>query len=257
MIRTSILGYGWLGKALCKHLISKDYKVCVSTTSVAKLEAVKRQGLKCYLIDIEQDIDFNSDFFDSDVLIVAVPPLELSSYEKLLSALETSSIRKVVFISSTSIYQDSDAIITETDLLKNGKLCDAEEAFRVYPSLQTTVIRFAGLLGPSRHPSRFFNKNSTIKNPEGIVNMIHQEDCIRIIERILNQGIWSETFNACAPSHPSRRDFYTAAFNSTGQNPPSFADKTLSSKHISSDKLIAALSYEFVYPDLIKYLRSS
>ena len=39
--------------------------------------------------------------------------------------------------------------------------------------------------------------------------MIHLEDCIGIIQKIIESNIWEETFNAAAPFHPIRKAYYT------------------------------------------------
>jgi nucleoside-diphosphate-sugar epimerase len=117
---------------------------------------------------------------------------------------------------------------------------------------QTTVLRFGGLFGYDRKPGNFFPKGRIIDNPGGFVNMIHRDDCIRIIERIIAKNIWNETFNGCADTHPTRREFYTKAALNLGYEVPTF-NETGSGEYkiISNQKLKTMLEYEFKYPDLL------
>ena len=48
-----------------------------------------------------------------------------------------------------------------------------------------------------------------VENPEAPINLIHQSDCIEIIEKIIGKEIWNTVFNAVAPFHPSRKKYYT------------------------------------------------
>jgi hypothetical protein len=86
------------------------------------------------------------------------------------------------------------------------------------------------------------------------VNLIHRDDGIRIIEQIIEKNIWRETLNACADTHPKRRDFYKKEAARLGLKEPQFNENSLCEyKIINSDKLKGMLSFSFKYPDLMDY----
>ena len=93
-----------------------------------------------------------------------------------------------------------------------------------------------------------------MENPESYVNLIHRDDCIQIIEQIVMNNIWGETLNACADSHPKRREFYTKEAFKLGKKPPSFnEDSSNEYKIVNSEKLMSILKYSFKYSNLLNY----
>ena len=113
-------------------------------------------------------------------------------------------------------------------------------------NFKTTVVRFGGLIGDDRHPIKFLAGRKNIENPDAPINMIHQEDCIGIIEKIIHADSWNETFNAVAPFHPSRKDYYTNKAIALNLPLPEFNESKPSiGKWIVSTKIEAVLGYNF------------
>ena len=81
------------------------------------------------------------------------------------------------------------------------------------------------------------------------MNLIQREDCIGIIEKILNQveyDIWGKTFNAVAPQHPTRKTYYQKKAKLFNLPLPTFAEHSESKgKMISSKKVETILGYSF------------
>ena len=252
--RISILGCGWLGKALALELIHKGYDVKGSTTSNSKLNELQSNGIRPFIIDISNnDIDI-SNFLISDILIIAIPSKNIDDFKNLISEIEKSQLRKILFISSTSVYFNTNGIITEESPLKISFLSEIEDLFRTNTLLDTTVVRFGGLFGYDRKPSNFIKINKKIENPEGYINFIHRDDCVQIIEKIIANDIWNITLNACADTHPKRRDFYKKEFKKIGILSPNFNEESLNSyKIVTNEKLKTLLDYTFKYSDLMSY----
>lgn len=250
MKNVSILGCGWLGKALAISLLEKGYSVKGSTTTSTKLDELSDVGILPFLVDIE-NLESSSDFFSSDVLVIAITSKNVEAFRNLIQVVEQTIIQKVIFISSTSVYPNLNRVLTENDRLVDSPLVDIESVIRSSNSLDWNIVRFAGLLGYERHPSNWF-RNKAIPQPNGFVNMIHRDDCIAIIEKLIAMEYPNEVFNACSNHHPTRRSFYTYAKLSKAMNPPTFVeDGEESWKIISSDKLQHQLEYTFKYDDLL------
>jgi nucleoside-diphosphate-sugar epimerase len=273
--KISILGCGWLGLPLAKSLLSKGYVVKGSTTSEGKLEVLKNAGILPFQIQLEahQIIGTIEDFLkEIDVLIIDIPPglrREISSLEEmtfvnkirtLIPFIEKSGIKKVIFVSSTSVYGDGFPIIEITEEKKpnpdteSGKqLAIVEALLQSNLNFKTTVIRFGGLLGDDRHPAKFLAGKTNVENPNAPVNLIQREDCIGIIESILKhfktskqQDNWGETFNAVAPQHPTRKAYYQNKAQILNLPLPTFAEHSESKgKMISSKKVEIILGYSF------------
>ncbi len=241
----SILGCGWLGKLLAISLISRGFLVKGSTTSNEKLKVLSSDNIIPFLIDISQK-EINKDFLNSDVLIIAITSKSEEDFTKLIAEIEKSSIKKVIFISSTSVYPSLNKVMTEIDETQEHPLVTIENLFRENTHFKTTIIRFSGLFGNERHPANWFQNGRKIPQPNGFVNMIHLDDCIAIFEEIIHQNCFGETFNACSNHHPTRKDFYESAKKSKGFEPPIFEEnEVLNWKIISSEKLQKVLGYEF------------
>ena len=127
----SILGCGWLGLPLAQTLLGRGYIVKGSTTQEEKLATLEERGITPYLIRFSPQIndDYQADFFDSEVLIVNIPPKRneevIEVYPRqiasLLRAIERSPMKKVLFVSSTSVYPNVNRLVQESDTSENVK----------------------------------------------------------------------------------------------------------------------------------------
>lgn len=248
----SILGCGWLGEPLAKHLIGQGYTVKGSTTSKNKIQRLELAGINPFIINLDALTNNCLTFLDSEILIIAITSKNNDGFRNFIHQIENSKIKKVLFVSSTSVYSESNKIITEDADLKPSSLVKIENLFKTNDAFQSTIIRFAGLIGYDRQPGKFYPEGKKISNPKGPVNMVHRDDCILIIEQIIKKEIWNETFNVCADTHPSRREFYTKAALDIGHNAPDFEEMgSNEQKIVSNQKLKNILAYEFKYSDLL------
>lgn len=250
----SILGCGWLGYPLAKHLHQAGYQI--KTASRSPLEHSHSNNWQHYQFAIDSQQHIADGFLDTHVLIINITCKQLEAYGPLLSALKQKPGLKVIFVSSTSVYQNSETTVTESrgPINQDSALWQIEQALQQIPGLKLNILRFSGLIGYSRHPGRFFKSGRIIAAPNHRVNMIHRDDCIGIIQVMLQQNEWGETFNACADSHPQRLDFYTQARHHLGLPVPEFAaEEPSADKVISNTKLKRFFNYEFQHPDLLAW----
>jgi nucleoside-diphosphate-sugar epimerase len=254
------LGCGWLGKPFAAALVEEGYIVSGSTTQEVKLSELTALGIRPFLITFNpyasgKDIDT---FFTADILVISIPPrtrsvqpeVYLTQLEQVLRKAKEGSVQHILYISSTAVYPDLNRIVTEEDVDHESYLAKAEAIIRSFTN--TTVIRFGGLVGPSRHPGRFLAGKKDLSGKNTPVNIIHQHDCIGIMKSIIAQQVWGEVFNASADEHPTREMFYTRASAALNLEPPQFVDDDSSPyKIVSSERLKQRLGYTFVYSDPI------
>jgi len=255
----SILGCGWYGKALAKNLLQKGIIVKGSATSEEKADALKDHGITSFVVRVNADeIIYDPDFFKCDILVVSVPPglkkgegsAYLPKINHIVQTIRKNSIGRVIYISSTGVYGDQNQTVTENDApnpdTESGKiLLEAENLFKNENSFKTTVIRFAGLVGPGRHPGRFFAGKKNIPNGLAAVNMIHLDDCVGIGSAIIELDAFGYLFNACSPDHPAKEDFYKDAALKGGYEAPQFLLELKAWKIIESVNLKPILNYTF------------
>jgi len=245
----SILGSGWLGMSLAGFLKKDGYQVNVSYRSIATFNSIKHIGCSPYKIDLcKRDWDLN--FFKSSCIIIAITHKISDDYAYLIDTLSKTSIKYVIFVSSSSVYINDAKHLTENaPLKKDHPLVSIENLFSNATWVETCILRFSGLFGYSRHPGNFF-QNRLIPNSMGRVNMIHRDDCIGIIQRVLKKQAFPSLFNACSDKHPTRMAFYSKAYQVLGLAPPLFDDiKTNTGKIIVNDHLRTTLNYTFKYPN--------
>lgn len=234
--------------------MAQGYRLKISTTSPHRLSTLAALPGEACIVDIGKPLDDIDSFLQSDTLIVNITSKDIEGFERLVRKIEASAIQSVLFVSSTSVYPVNCKVVSEAvgEESPDHPLVIIENLFRQSSQFQTTVVRFAGLIGGSRHPGRFFRGGKLVKNPDANVNLIHRDDCINILDRIVANGLWGETFNACADSHPSKREFYTQAAEMAGAPLPEFEDNDdRSFKIIDNRKLKQALGYEFLHPELM------
>ncbi|WP_428355032.1 NAD(P)H-binding protein [Methyloprofundus sp.] len=251
----SILGSGWLGLPLARYFLNIGFQVNASTRSAARFPELKAAGVQPFVIDIDRLDAAAAKFLQANILIINITSKNLASFSQLISLIEQSSIEKVLFVSSTSVYANLNKVVTENEgaELKQSPLWQIENSFRNNLHFSTTVIRLSGLIGYSRHPGRFFRQGKVVDQPEAPVNLIHRDDCIGIISAIIAQDIWGEVFNACADTHPGKREFYTYARKLLDLSPPEFAENTENTyKIVSNEKVKRCLNYQFLHADLMQ-----
>nr|WP_199002935.1 NAD-dependent epimerase/dehydratase family protein [Flavobacterium sp. ASV13] len=277
MTQISILGCGWLGFPLAKKLIEKGYSINGSTTSQNKLPALENSGINPFIVILSEvegmfesesvSESINSFLQESEILIIDIPPklrgdngdslrkLFVEKIENLIPFIEKSTVKKVLFVSSTSVYGDENGIVTEEtppnpETESGTQLLLAETVLQKNQNFETTILRFGGLIGEDRHPVKFLAGKENLENPDAPINLIHQNDCIEIIQEIISQSKWNEVFNAVAPFHPTREEYYTQKANDLNLILPRFSiEKSNIKKVISGEKIENFLNYTFHLKD--------
>ena len=248
------MGSGWLGLPLAERFAARGYRVKTSTTSASRLPALEAVPSEPYLVDIGSPDDSIDDFLRSTTLIVNITSKDIDGFEWLVGRIEDSNIEAVLFVSSTSVYPADSGVVSEADGAESPDhpLVVIENLFRHSRAFRSTIVRFGGLIGAGRHPGRFFRGGKPVRDADACVNLIHFDDCIDIIDRIVTDKVWGETFNACADTHPSKREFYTQAATLAAMPVPVFEDGSDGSfKSVDNGKLKRMLDYRFRHPDLM------
>jgi len=270
MTKISILGCGWLGLPLAKALLKEGFSVKGSTTSEAKLSELKTLGIDPFVIALGSKSitgDIENFINGSKILIINIPPqlrgkntdsstveekVFVAKIKTLLKYIEKSTIENVLFVSSTSVYGEANATITEQTSAKpdteSGKqLLEAEILLKNNSHFKTTILRFGGLIGEDRNPTHFLAGKENLENPETPINFIHQQDCIGIILKIIATDSWNEIYNGVSPFHPTRETYYTQKATELGLPLPQFDHyKPSNKKVVLSDKLETVLGYKFI-----------
>jgi nucleoside-diphosphate-sugar epimerase len=267
MKKVSIIGLGWLGEATGLLLQSLGYQVLGSSTRPEKVETLRKRGLDAIHFALSPDPEGTGyqRLFDSEILVVTLPPrsrqgdgeLYLQQLASLRELIAGSSVKQLIFISSTGIYpnESKSSPYTEAEPITasnagNPVLYQAEALMESLSTYQLTVLRMGGLMGADRVPGIYFSGKEQVVGHTR-VNFIHQVDAARMVAWVIDQGLWNQTFNGVAPEHPLRRELYQQNASALGiPLPASYqeaADEEVG-RLISSDKLLAT-GFAFKFPD--------
>ncbi len=242
----SVLGCGWFGLPFATSLVKRGYPVQGSTTSPGKLELLSAQQIVPFLVQLDAQLRNDSpDFFRCEVLVITVPPGKLADqYERSLlgiaEAAEQHGVKEVIYISSTSVMGNpAKEVFPDQQLCPDGSsamaLAHTEERLRSFTGFRTTVVRFAGLVGPNRHPGRFLAGKKDLPNGLSPVNLVHLDDCVALLTEIIARSAFGGVYHACSPDHPSRSAFYSLAATRLGMVSPTFIEERQEWKLVNGD----------------------
>ena len=156
-MKLTILGAGWLGFELAKSL-KNEYKIVVSSRDEEKLKIYEDEGFSSYILN-EQNFDYIEELLNTDFLFINFPPSKFENYlsflEKIYSSKNISNIKKIIFISSTSIYPNINGIFSEISEINNPSSQIVFEVENLIKERSNIIFRVSGLVGDNR----YFGKN--------------------------------------------------------------------------------------------------
>lgn len=263
----SILGCGWVGLPLAEFLIQKNFQVKGSTTKPEKLNVLREKGIDPFLIHFNPVLGAThwEAFMQSEVIVLNIPPqtrrkgqdFHIKQIESFLEKISSFFPKKVLYISSTSVYPNLNREVTEKDILDNRPetnkaLLEAEQLLKK-TNLDLTILRCGGLMGKNRIAGKYF-AGKTIDTGKIPVNYVHLQDVIQVIYEVIKQDVWNETLNLVAPYHPTREEVYRKNAQDFDLELPKFAENSeISYKIVNSEKLIKRLNYSFIYPNPLEF----
>lgn len=262
MQNIGVIGCGWLGLPLAKSLIKDGYTVYGTTTASDKIKTLETAGIHAHKIALFEDNiegDINGFLSNLDILIINVPPrlrgkIKENFVKKMLllhQQIKNTNCSKIIFASSTAVYGNTTGKVTEETPVspntESGKqLVLSENIFLTDSDLQTTILRFGGLIGPTRHPITMLSGRKGLKNGNAPVNLIHLEDCISILKECISHDWHNSIINAVYPKHPTKKEYYTQEALKRGIAPPEYVGPDdQNSKKVASNFLLNVKNYHF------------
>jgi len=265
----SIFGCGWLGLPLAQHLLALGFVVKGSSTTKENLVLLQESQIKPFHIVLSPELRGNDAdlFFQSKILFLNIPfrrNLKRPVYYKqqidaVIPYINASPIEFVIFASSTSVYRASvKEAVEDTAIVADNPRCEVlqsiEQDLLGQQGFKTTVIRFAGLYGGNRKIGRMLAGRTGLGEAQAPVNLIHLDDCIEIVTRIIQQDTRGEIFNAVSDGHPTRKELYRKAALHYHFEPPEFIDQPQTRvKIVSNTKVKRQLNYSFKYPNPMNF----
>jgi nucleoside-diphosphate-sugar epimerase len=229
-MKISILGCGWYGSELALHL--EGHELLGTTRTPEKVEMIRALGVKPFLITQTPP----DEVLQSECIVLNIPPHE--NQLKELKSWKWNHDSWIIFISSTSAYNQTDGILNQ------------EEEWVQKSFKQWTILRFGGLIGKNRHPGKFLSGRTNIKGRLWPVNLIHLEDTVGITKTVIDLKIQNKIIDVVSDEHETKEDFYSEFAIRKNLPLPVFDQNDLSTgKLIQNDEL--KKFYQLKWPRMI------
>ncbi len=270
MKRIAIVGAGWLGLPLAKHLQKIGHEVRASRTSSQGKQELESQGIKGFVCDLNSDGIDDLSSLNCDTVVGSFPPgfrkgngdEYIHQWAKLVEQSKRANVKKIIMISSTTVYPNRAETMNEDkaslDLCENNpdfsananRMLQAEQSV-IESGLDYVIVRCSGLIGPKRHPARFASKLKQVSRLAP-ANMLHLFDAVGVVTFAI-ENLNQEIVNASTPETVDKAEFYQAALDSIHSDDPLPPVVDVPDKKIVSDKLIKA-GYQFQFSNTLEAL---
>ncbi|WP_155297155.1 NAD(P)-binding domain-containing protein [Spirosoma aerolatum] len=266
----SIIGLGWLGLPLAERLLNEGFSVKGSATSAEKVTALKQKAIAAYELQLNPEpIGDLHGLLDADTLVINIPPkagklgdnFHPVQIQYIADALQSSFLKHIIYVSSTSVYPELNREVVEEDVLFPDQsaapgLVRAEQLVQTLEKAEervVTILRCGGLMGYDRIPGKYV-AGRTVDTGDVPVNYLHRDDAVGILCELIGNRVGG-TFNAVAPIHPTREAIYRKSCAEFEYALPTFVQpaEPVPYKLISPAKLLQAIHYPYRYPDPLQF----
>ncbi|MBV7315537.1 SDR family oxidoreductase [Shewanella sp. NIFS-20-20] len=265
----AIIACGWLGQPLAHALQAQGWQIQGTRRSEAGVQQLQADGIEAVCLDLARPESLihaaKAGLFSAEHIIINIPPGlrsgqspadYLGQLQALKQAIITYGHGRVMFISTTGVYPNG--VVDETTEPANDARAQvfvaAEQLFADLP--KTCIVRLAGLVGPGRHPGRFFAGKTEVSGGDLAVNLVHLDDCIAGVSLLLQVSA-TGIYNLCAPEHLSKREFYQQAALALGKTAPTFiAEPQMAGadKRVNGHKICRQHGFRYQHARLIPML---
>lgn len=235
-----IVGIGWLGLPLALKLKASGFQVFGTTTTHDKeLRLQQEFGLQATTFELPHTFLGNNkdsfiNFGEAQALILNIPPQKHQFpdrfiIEEFLTWLkkETTFHGKLIFVSSTSVYGQSQGNVDENtvpvpETIGGLELLSAERFIETHFN-NYNIIRPGGLIGGARHPVKFLQKKTNVPHGESFLHLVYRDDLVRLIKTLLLEPA-PKIINAFSPYAKTKREYYTLMAHKFSLTPPVYQE---------------------------------
>ncbi len=179
--------------------------------------------------------------------------------QNLLTALDDHQLKRLFFISSSSVFgQSQGEVVNEADdtlgaSFSTQRLLEGEALIQASKHA-STIIRFGGIYGPGRTRLIDLVNNGKAQCTEGIYsNRIHTEDCVGVMKHLGQQANPAPLYIAVDNQPTLTCKVYEWLATTLGVKKiehiaPTANSRTLQSNKQLSNKRLRDSGYQFIYP---------
>ena len=225
--KIAIVGCGYVGGALGSALVRLGHDVVATTTTAARADELRALGLTPIVVRLQDVSQLHAALADRDDVFLMVAPkrgeqtyrdVYLDGIRYLVDALRGTSVGRIVYTSSTSVYGQSDGSWVDEDsptepLSDSGRMILASER-ALHDGAESlgvgvTILRLAGIHGPGRGPVNVVPRYAGQERDDGeaYVNLIHRDDIVDACVKLLDVA-YDGVLNLCDGEPVLRRAYY-------------------------------------------------
>ena len=276
-MRTLIIGCGYVGEALGQRLIALGHDVTGIRRSSEHNDRLAKLGIRPVNLDITRETEFRKKLdgqYDWAVLAASSSRGGEEAYRKVYGLgskhvaqwLKTARTQSVVYISSTSVYQqtngewvsENDADTTQ-NITTNILLKAEENILEAGPAV--AILRSSGIYGPRRgHLFRQFMNGTAAIEGDGkrFLNMVYLDDLVEAIILALELVGRRDIYNITDDEPVTQLEFFKWLSEITGRPMPPFipepnpstAKRRITNKRVSNKLFKETLGFKYKYPTI-------
>ncbi len=274
MSKIFCFGLGFTGNEIAKYFLINNWSVTGTTRNPIQ---GREKNVKLVKYDpINEHVDLSGELEEAHTVIISISPNDLGdlvlkhNYEDIINT--RSSIKRIIYLSSTSVYGDADGRTVYEDSKINPQTimasnrCKAEEQWTKFCSkysIPLDILRLSGIYGKGRNQIRYLLNGSArrIIKEGHLFNRIHVEDIAKIVYQLTKISHGSEIFNISddLPSPSNIVLEYAAELLKIKPPEPILFENLelndkgrvfyLNNRIVSNAKIKKILNYNFEYPN--------
>lgn len=256
-----------MGLPLAKQLIQGGHNIVATKRSEENAAELSQFGITGLSYELGDNLakPYYGPLFNSDLLILNVPPgrktfspdIFIAQMMDLTQQAKERGIERILFISTSAVYGENNRIVyeySEPDAQTHSAKAHVkiEHFCQQLFSYSACILRLSGLVGSDRHPIHTLAGRKQLTNGQRLVNLIHQEDVIQAIQRVVDNQVFGHTLHLSCSEHPNRKDYYQWAAKKLELPAPEFLplhDALATGKQINADFTLDKLEMQLRYPD--------
>lgn len=264
-----IAGYGYIGSALAQRFMAQGHEVwglrrrwpldIVRPTHAIAGDLLSPGALSLPVVDV--------------VIFCQAPSTETDTYEQtylmgtlnFLQALPDTGLKKIIFISSTSVYGTSGGEWIDEETLpeahgylsesarRHAEVLLAAEAAVLESGFPSVVLRLGGIYGPGRNRLKPLRAGSFHGSFDSVyTNRIHRDDIVTAVELLIEKGIPGEIYLGVDDEPCTQKEFYDWLYEKLSLKKKESPEKNSVLTHATnkrcSNKKLKELGMKFRYP---------
>lgn len=249
----SILGSGWLGYKLAKYLKS-DFQVRLALRDESKKAKLEKEGFDTFILN-ENELKNLESLLECEYLFINYPPSKFEDYlgflNKIYSHKKIKNIKKIFFISSTSIYPNTSNVFKENHKIVNPISKNVFDAENLVKEKTHVIFRCSGLMGYDRIAGKYFSGKS-LDSKDVKVNYVHANDVLKATLFAIKKDL-EGVYNLCSSFHPSREEVYLSNAIKYNFEKPAFENTKKYEERIIDGSKICERGFEYDYSNPLKY----